>query len=146
MLEETFWIHSALHTQIFLDFLYVIIGPSISTKKQFFVSVSVFPTFTNISSSLTLLLVRNLALTYGSKTRAKIKTSVLIIVIGGFQFIHRFYLHTRGIYLYLSITNPSLIQISLYNTDQVFLEVFSHYFYSIKYMYYHSPLRECEWW
>jgi len=110
-------------------------------KKIIFVSVSVFPTFTNISSSLTLLLVRNLALTYGSKTRAKIKTSVLIIVIGGFQFIHRFYLHTRGIYLYLS-----LIQISLYNTDQVFLEVFSHYFYSIKYMYYHSPLRECEWW
>ena len=34
MLTETFLIYSALHTQIFLEFLYVNIGPSTSTKKN----------------------------------------------------------------------------------------------------------------
>jgi len=35
MLAETVSIYSALHTQIFLDFLYVVIGPSITTKAKF---------------------------------------------------------------------------------------------------------------
>ena len=58
MLAETFSIYSALHTQIFLDclYMYVVIGPSISTKKQSFVSVAVFPPLPIQSSSLTLLL------------------------------------------------------------------------------------------
>jgi len=35
MLTETFMIHSALPTHIFLDYVYVVIGPSISTKTKF---------------------------------------------------------------------------------------------------------------
>jgi len=34
MLAETFLIYSALHTQIFLDFVYVVLGPSISTQTK----------------------------------------------------------------------------------------------------------------
>ena len=57
MLAETFLIYSALPTQIFLDCLYVVIGPSISTKTMFRFCCS-FSNFTNISSSFTLLIIQ----------------------------------------------------------------------------------------
>ena len=45
MLAETFSIYSDFHAQIFLDLLYIVIAPSVSTHKKRVVSVAVFFTF-----------------------------------------------------------------------------------------------------
>jgi len=52
MLAETFFIYSSLHTQIFLDCLYVVIGPSISTNKQIFVYIYITKAFKMRKQSL----------------------------------------------------------------------------------------------
>jgi len=56
MLAETVLIYSALPTQIFLDCLYVVIG--LPVQKTMFRFCCSFSTFTNISSSFTLLIIQ----------------------------------------------------------------------------------------